>query len=571
MNFRKNQIYLWYIISIIKILTYETLDFQFPISNFQFPISNFQFPILVFLFFNFANVNLYSQSAIITGPNELEVGIPANFTVTFTPSTDTSLQQVATHFQWSIPNLGTGGQGQSNIKGYIKSLSENPPFKLNPTSTNTCTIPIQLGDLFNEETSDIIEVTVFYTTKGSELEYTTIATRSVIYRRVFDPNISPTAIQKCCIQPFLCVATGAKDANVFNWTVSNSVIQSGQGTNQIVIAPNATGNISVTCIASRSYAIAAYTRTTEQVINRVEPEVIIVGDDFICKGEEKTFCIKDFANLCGVTGIAWKIPNNLSIIRGDSTECITVIPSQLVPDSTTGQISVEYSFEGGCKVSDQHNYTIYSSGVPPVPSGTIYATISPEASDCHGPYIVSFQANNPYTNGITTITPRIVSFEDDPIHGQRPKRIKVCYVNLCSDTMSCTTFLLYPPAPCPPSQYLVVGNQKSIIASSLQGTSMKLEEDAITNTLANISSITSRNENITIYPNPFADNLQINLPLNFTGMIKIRDMNGNSVYDRKIMDCNQVTLDVSKIFSKGIYILTITSDQIYYITTIIKH
>jgi hypothetical protein len=85
--------------------------------------------------------------------------------------------------------------------------------------------------------------------------------------------------------------------------------------------------------------------------------------------------------------------------------------------------------------------------------------------------------------------------------------------------MSCTTFLLYPPAPCPPSQYLVVGNQKyhSFIAA---GTSMKLEEDAITNTLANISSITSRNENITIYPNPFADNLQINLPLNFTGMIK---------------------------------------------------
>ena len=100
---------------------------------------------------------------------------------------------------------------------------------------------------------------------------------------------------------------------------------------------------------------------------------------------------------------------------------------------------------------------------------------------------------------------------------------------------------------------------------------MKLEEDAITNTLANISSITSRNENITIYPNPFADNLQINLPLNFTGMIKIRDMNGNSVYDRKIMDCNQVTLDVSKIFNKGIYILTITSDQTYYTTPIIKN
>ena len=546
------------------------------ISNFQFPISNFQFPILIFLFlfFNFASVNLYSQSAIISGPNELEVGIPANFTVTFTPSTNTKLQQVATHFQWSIPNLGTGGQGQSNIKGYIKSLSENPPFKLNPTSTNTCTIPIQLGDLFNEATSDIIEVTVFYNYKNSngEIENTTcFATKYISYRRVFDPNISPTAFQKCCTQPFLCVATGAQDANVFNWTVSNSVIQSGQGTNQIVIAPNATGNISVTCVASRSNAIAAYTRTTAQIINRVEPEVIILGDDFICKGEEKTFCIKDFVNLCGVTGIAWKIPNNLSIIRGDSTECITVIPNQFVPDSATGQISVEYSFEGGCKVSDQHNYTIYSSGVPPVPSGTIYATISPEASDCHGPYIVSFQANNPYTNGITTITPRIVSFEDDPIHGQRPKRIKVCYVNLCSDTMSCTTFLLYPPAPCPPSQYLVVGNQKSIIASSLQGTSMKLEEDAITNTLANISSITSRNENFTIYPNPFTDYLQINLPPNFTGMIKIRDLNGNSVYDRKIMDCNQVTLDVSKIFNKGIYILTITSDQTYYTTPIIKN
>jgi hypothetical protein len=52
---------------------------------------------------------------------------------------------------------------------------------------------------------------------------------------------------------------------------------------------------------------------------------------------------------------------------------------------------------------------------------------------------------------------------------------------------------------------------------------MAAEEDAITNTLAKISSNTSRNENIIIYPNPFTDYLQIDLPPNFTGMIKIRD------------------------------------------------
>ena len=90
-----------------------------------------------------------------------------------------------------------------------------------------------------------------------------------------------------------------------------------------------------------------------------------------------------------------------------------------------------------------------------------------------------------------------------------------------------------------------------------------------TNTVLNNDTFT-KNKNVSIYPNPVKDNLNINIK-DFSGevSIKIIDINGREVFNKNINDFNTSNvLDLSA-FSSGIYVLKLSGEGLNYSEKII--
>jgi hypothetical protein len=90
-----------------------------------------------------------------------------------------------------------------------------------------------------------------------------------------------------------------------------------------------------------------------------------------------------------------------------------------------------------------------------------------------------------------------------------------------------------------------------------------------TNTVLNNDTFTN-NKNVSIYPNPVKDNLNINIK-DFSGEIsvKIIDINGREVFNKNINNFNTSnTLDLSS-FSSGIYVLKLSGEGLNYTEKII--
>ncbi|WP_396165378.1 PA domain-containing protein [Flavobacterium sp.] len=90
-----------------------------------------------------------------------------------------------------------------------------------------------------------------------------------------------------------------------------------------------------------------------------------------------------------------------------------------------------------------------------------------------------------------------------------------------------------------------------------------------TNTVLNNDTFTN-NKNVSIYPNPVKDNLNINIK-DFSGevSVKIIDINGREVFNKNINNFNTSnTLDLSS-FSSGIYVLKLSGEGLNYTEKII--
>jgi hypothetical protein len=90
-----------------------------------------------------------------------------------------------------------------------------------------------------------------------------------------------------------------------------------------------------------------------------------------------------------------------------------------------------------------------------------------------------------------------------------------------------------------------------------------------TNTVLNNDTFT-KNKNVSIYPNPVKDNLNINIK-DFSGevSIKIIDINGREVFNKNINNFNTSNvLDLSA-FSSGIYVLKLSGEGLNYSEKII--
>ncbi|PLX13655.1 MAG: hypothetical protein C0598_03185 [Marinilabiliales bacterium] len=75
-----------------------------------------------------------------------------------------------------------------------------------------------------------------------------------------------------------------------------------------------------------------------------------------------------------------------------------------------------------------------------------------------------------------------------------------------------------------------------------------------------ISDIASVNENITVYPNPANDVVNIRMEESLNGDLAIFDITGKLVYTESLLNSTIVSVDVSA-FDKGLYFITLTGDN----------
>jgi len=101
------------------------------------------------------------------------------------------------------------------------------------------------------------------------------------------------------------------------------------------------------------------------------------------------------------------------------------------------------------------------------------------------------------------------------------------------------------------------------------GNNFYIDDISIFGKDAIVNVIDFENDDISVYPNPFKNDFTINLPTNeISNQITIFDASGKVVYVNNVINNNKI--NVSDIYSKGIYYLYITSNKKHAIKKIIK-
>lgn len=168
-------------------------------------------------------------------------------------------------------------------------------------------------------------------------------------------------------------------------------------------------------------------------------------------------------------------------------------------------------------------------------------------------YLFDYITKNPYTNGITTITPGVVI--DVPHHdiGDRIS-VTVCNKNLCSNKECCVTYILYLPPPCEKDDPI-----KPLISNKDNQTEQQLIEfrDIIYGDKIDAT-------HIDVFPNPSSELFTLSSNNELNGELTIYDIQGNIVGQKSLNGNTKLEIDVSNISSNGVYYLVVKNgDEVH--------
>ncbi|GEM54207.1 hypothetical protein B0A58_09795 [Flavobacterium branchiophilum NBRC 15030 = ATCC 35035] len=507
---------------------------------------------------------IWSQTVSVnqTTPNA-EVGIPTNFNLTLNPGNSPGNTHYRINYWLVIANIGNGTI-QGNINGQnTYTYYHTPTSQVLALSNNTSVdIPITYGSNAPDTDNVEFQVSGSYGTVDAMGNFHAGPTLYGKYKKtngdsgyavdvkiLCTPSISSPNILACCPNNVQICASGFCDANTFNWSITGGNIVSGFGSSCITVAPSAgNGAVSAGCTVSRSSGLSTYTRFNSSSISRTPRTASFTAlypeypyntqpYNYICKGGSGRQM--SMATQCGISSINWVAPN--CTIIGQNTLTPTIIPTNVIPTTSTINIYATVNFVGGCSVNTPAiPFKILDATNAPVPNG--YFEAVPNNGDiCTADvFQLNFISTDGFSNGVTTISRDFIRGPGDSIHYQpsKPTPITVCNKNLCTGLSTCTVFKVYPPAPC---DYYI---NKSIAPTS--------------------------NEKIIIAPNPTTGNLKVELPEVLTGTYQIFDqINNKLILEDKFDNRLELQIQIDTKLNNGIYILKINTEKYIFTQKII--
>ena len=147
----------------------------------------------------------------------------------------------------------------------------------------------------------------------------------------------PTSV--CADDTIYFVAHGCSDAS-YQWIVPNGwTLLSGQGADTLYLIPDTTaGNVSVQACnqCGCTYAVSSLT-----VSANTEPSCVpaLAGPTFVCAGDTVLYV----ASGCSANFLQWTVPPGWIIVSGQGLDTL-----QVIPDTTSGMISVQACNQCGC-------------------------------------------------------------------------------------------------------------------------------------------------------------------------------------------------------------------------------
>lgn len=500
---------------------------------------------------------LFAQTIVVNpSPLVTEVGISTNYNLTFSGSSPSN-----THYRidnWLIiANIGSGTIA-GNINGQASSsYYYNPPLNTIASLSNSTSINIPITYGSNAPDTDNIEFQVsgFYGTVDGNNNFISGPALFAKYKKqngdsgygvdvkiVCAPAISAPTILSCCTNDVQICASGYCDANQFNWTVFGGTIASGSGTNCITITPSSTGNVSATCVVSRSTGLSNYTATNTRIISRTARTASFIGVysttppyNYICKGSGGRQM--KMLTQCGLSTINWIAPN--CTITGQNTLTPTITPLSSVATGTAINVSATVTFIGGCTATTPSiSFQVLDSTVAPTPVGYFTATPS-NGNICTTPiFDIEFVSTNGFNNGITTVSKSFIWGPGDTAHYiiNKSTAVTVCNKNLCTGLTTCKVFNVFPPAPCAGAR------------------------------MAN----TSTGSRLIIAPNPSNGNVKITLPETISGTYQVYDQtNSTLVQEAKFDNQTELQIELYQKIRSGIYVLKVITENNTFIEKII--
>jgi hypothetical protein len=479
------------------------------------------------LCFSVLCTNFLMSQTTVNAPSVIEVGINAQFSFVFLPSSN--IPANATYYKltsWFInssdSNMNNSGYNYKNDN----SQSLNSYGLGNPVSLS---FPIRWDD--NAPLlDDIININAnikFYDKDNNELLYTQYPSKyNVHISRIGIPIISNPTILNCSVDNVKFCADHYFDANSFVWTITNGTIVSGQGTSCITVTPFSTGSLSANCLAKRSTGLPSYTKSNNTYINRTERAIAFTtnpAQDYICKGSG---LVCQVPNQSGMTSITWNAPN--CTVSAESTvngmRQVTIFPTSSASIGSFITVNTVANYIGGCTASaPSKTFKVFDSTAPPIPAGEIDFN---DLADCNQQTAIpiTFTPYVPFVNGTISIYPTVIA------HPSKPRNFvfRVTYRNSCTGATSVKSWTLTTPAPCLPPA---------------------------TARLAKNSLVTPK---ITIEPNPTTGNVKVTLPATLSGNYQIFD-NNILVQEAKFNSQTELQIELANKLKSGIYILKVFS------------
>ena len=513
------------------------------------------------LAFSICATIIWAQSATITGPRSVEVGVNNNYTFTYqsAPSGQTN-----TKYRITLIQIGcsTGSINNLNQNFYNDNTQINNEIT---TGTNkSFTIPIRWADGSNSTLDGIsfsLQIQSFNPQTNiwsSALTTTYTETRNGIpfsdykvdIERVFAPEISTPVVQACCPTNVQFTATQFGTGNTFNWNnFANCNIVSGQGTAVIIVAPTASPDaISFDLTVGRGQNLG-YTKSTTKFIQKVPrtatytfsaPAIFTYGaQEYICKSAGRTF---SSAPQCGLQGITWTAPN--CTITGQGTTSALIIPNASIPNGTAIDIYGIANFDGGCTIQmPATNFRVFDTGTTTAPlGGNVVVSSFPanvplqNASHWNFNYQMKKGTSINYSNSIFTFNPdgaNITSYD-------RTITVSACSLNVCNGNTSCQDYQVFLPG--------VANWQPYRLAVNLSTTD-DIQQEQGTNEFQ-------------IYPNPNNGEFIINLQNVTSGNYQILDSNSGVLLDeQRFLNQSELKINLLSAIKSGLYLVKVSTEK----------
>ena len=499
----------------------------------------------------FVNVMFAQQSVSISGPSNVEVGIPYNYTFNFTPvyPSNTTTGVVADDYvitEW-IVQTGTNGQSTS-VPGYINTPSNQSSYYYDGTydNSNPKTVAIQWGDgTFLSNDNVTVKVSGIYkkNSTGENIGYFTFLQKiqSVTVQRLTAPIIEGASPILSCNQTNQTYSfSNATNSNQILWVASGAtIIGSATGTS-VTVKPNLTGNFNISCNVKRSGANSNYTKTGSKTVTRIPPTTtaIISGNLRLCSGSTP-FTVTNLP--VGHTFSSWSISSS-SIATLSSTNSATTSLTKV----GQGTVTLTANILNSCNETIPITKTIYV-GAPILPAtafvnGATYTgynqtlNYSLSSSSINGGTSYQWSVDGPMNdNGGPTGAWQILGGQGTQTITLKSGCISATVVVRVVATSSCgssNTKYIYVTVgsdPCPPA--------------------LRLSQNPIKD--GNLTALV-------VYPPDCDDPLARNATT-INNEIKIYDFNGNIVYEGK-QNSDELIINNLQI-KKGIYLLQVITEK----------